>query len=93
VAYPDEVWRQRAEEGPTSANFIARERGVDVGLAAVFAEPDAPGHMHLPSNPARTESLLRLSLGGSLQTPGQQVPGPCRRRPTLAEIADEEGDI
>ena len=23
VAYPDEVWRQRAEGGPTSANFIA----------------------------------------------------------------------
>jgi ribosomal protein S18 acetylase RimI-like enzyme len=123
--------------GPTSANFIASERGVDVGLAAVFAEPDASGRMHLvsmwvdpryrrrgvaralvdqavgwaaerrahevilwvadhntaarrlyerigfqptgarqplPSNPARTESLLRLSLGDSLQTPGQQVP-------------------
>ena len=137
VAYPDEVWRQRAEGGPTSANFIASERGVDVGLAAVFAEPDASGRMHLvsmwvdpryrrrgvaralvdqavgwaaerrahevilwvadhntaarrlyerigfqptgarqplPSNPARTESLLRLSLGDSLQTPGQQVP-------------------
>jgi len=49
VAYPDEVWRQRAEEGPTSANFIARERGGDVGLAAVFAEPDASGRMHLVS--------------------------------------------
>ena len=137
MAYPDEVWRQRAEGGATSANFIAREGGVDVGLAAVFAEPDAPGRMHLvsmwvdpryrrrgvaralvdqavgwaaerrahevilwvadhntaarrlyerigfqptgarqplPSNRARTESLLRLCLGDSLQTPGQQVP-------------------
>jgi ribosomal protein S18 acetylase RimI-like enzyme len=45
----DEVWRQRAEGGPSSANFIAREGGVDVGLAAVFAEPDAPGRMHLVS--------------------------------------------
>ena len=125
----DEVWRQRAQGGPSSANFIAREGGVDVGLAAVFAEPDAPGRMHLvsmwvdpgsrrrgvarglvdqvvrwaverrarevilwvadhnsaayrlyervgfrptgecqplPSNPAVTESCLRLPLGGSL---------------------------
>jgi len=28
----------------------------------------------LPSNPGRTESLLRLSLGDSLQAPGRQVP-------------------
>jgi ribosomal protein S18 acetylase RimI-like enzyme len=49
LAFPDEVWRHRAEGGPASANFIAREGGVDVGLAAVFAEPDAPGRMHLVS--------------------------------------------
>jgi ribosomal protein S18 acetylase RimI-like enzyme len=49
LAFPDEVWRQRAEGGPASANFIAREGGVDVGLAGVFAEPDAPGRMHLVS--------------------------------------------
>jgi ribosomal protein S18 acetylase RimI-like enzyme len=135
VAFPAEVWRQRAEGGPESANFIAREGGVDVGLAAVFAEPDVPGRMHLvsmwvdpryrrrgvaralvdqavrwaaerrarevilwvadqntaarrlyerlgfrptgerqplPSNPARTESLLRLPLQGSVQAPGQE---------------------
>jgi ribosomal protein S18 acetylase RimI-like enzyme len=135
VAFPDEVWRQRAEGGPASANFIAREGGVDVGLAAVFAEPDAPGRMHLvsmwvdpgyrrrgvaralvdqavrwaaerrarevilwvadqntaarrlyerigfrptgerqplPSNPALSESLLRLPLEGSLEAPGQE---------------------
>jgi ribosomal protein S18 acetylase RimI-like enzyme len=135
VAFPEEVWRQRAEGGPASANFIAREGGVDVGLAAVFAEPDVPGRMHLvsmwvapryrrrgvaralvdqavrwaaerrarevglwvadqntaarrlyerlgfrptgerqplPSNPARTESLLRLPLADSLQAPGQE---------------------
>ena len=135
VAYPAEVWRQRAEGGPTAANFIAREGGVDIGLAAVFAEPDAPGRMHLvsmwvdpgyrrrgvaralvdqavrwaaerrarevilwvadhntaarqlyerigfqctgarqplPSNPAVTESLLRLPLEGSLPAPGQE---------------------
>ena len=45
----DEVWRQRAEGGPSSANFIAHQGGVDLGLAAVFAEPDAPGRMHLVS--------------------------------------------
>jgi ribosomal protein S18 acetylase RimI-like enzyme len=135
AAFPAEVWRQRAEGGPASANFIAREGGVDVGLAAVFAEPDVPGRMHLvsmwvdpryrrrgvaralvdqavrwaaacrarevvlwvadqntaarrlyerlgfrptgerqplPSSPARTESLLRLPLAGSVQAPGQQ---------------------
>jgi ribosomal protein S18 acetylase RimI-like enzyme len=128
VAFPAEVWRQRAEGGPVSATFIARQDGVDVGLAGVFAEPDPPGRMHLismwvdprhrrqgvaralidlvigwagerraselvlwvadqndaarrlyerlgfrptgerqplPSNPARTESCLRLPLGGS----------------------------
>jgi ribosomal protein S18 acetylase RimI-like enzyme len=49
VAFPDEVWRRRAEGGPASANFIAREGGVDVGLAAIFAEPEVPGRMHLVS--------------------------------------------
>jgi ribosomal protein S18 acetylase RimI-like enzyme len=135
VAFPDEVWRQRAEGGPASANFIAGKGGVDVGLAAVFAEPDAPGRMHLvsmwvdpgyrrrgvahalvdqavrwaaerrarevilwvadhntaarrlyerigfrptgecqplPSNPALSESLLRLSLEDPLEAPGQE---------------------
>jgi ribosomal protein S18 acetylase RimI-like enzyme len=135
VAFPDEVWRQRAKGGPASANFIAREGGADVGLAAIFADPDGPGRMHLvsmwvdpryrrqgvarglvdqavrwaadrrarevilwvadqntaarrlyerigfrptgerqplPSNPARSESCLRLPLEGSLQVPGQE---------------------
>jgi ribosomal protein S18 acetylase RimI-like enzyme len=49
VAFPAEVWRQRAQGGPASATFIAREGGVDIGLAAVFAEPNAPGRMHLVS--------------------------------------------
>jgi ribosomal protein S18 acetylase RimI-like enzyme len=129
VAFPAEVWRQRAEGGPASATFIAREGGVDVGVVRVFAEPGVPGRMHLvsmwvdpgyrrrgvaralvdqavrwaverragevilwvanhnsaahrlyervgfrptgecqplPSNPAVTESCLRLPLGGSL---------------------------
>jgi ribosomal protein S18 acetylase RimI-like enzyme len=48
-AFPDRVWRQRAEGGPESVSFIAREGGVDVGLAAVFTEPDAPGRTHLVS--------------------------------------------
>jgi len=49
VAFPDEVWRQRAKGGPASANFIAREGGADVGLAAIFADSDGPGRMHLVS--------------------------------------------
>src|SRR5215213_692191 len=49
VALPAEVWQQRAKSGPMSANFIAREGGIDIGLVAVFAEPNAPGCMHLVS--------------------------------------------
>jgi ribosomal protein S18 acetylase RimI-like enzyme len=49
VAFPDEVWRQRAEGDPGSVTFIAREGGVDVGLVRVSAEPDIPGRMHLVS--------------------------------------------
>jgi ribosomal protein S18 acetylase RimI-like enzyme len=134
VAFPEEVWRQRADDGPASATFIAREGGVDVGLVRVFAEPDVPGRMHLvsmwvdpghrrrgvaralvaravrwaterrarevslwvadhntaarrlyeqlgfrptterqplPSDPARSESRLRLPIVRSLETPGQ----------------------
>jgi len=49
VAFPAEVWRQRAEGGTAAANFIARQDGLAIGLAAVLAEPDAPGRMHLVS--------------------------------------------
>jgi ribosomal protein S18 acetylase RimI-like enzyme len=49
AAYPVEVWQERAQGGPAAANFIARAGGLDIGLAAVFAEPDAPGRMHLVS--------------------------------------------
>jgi pimeloyl-ACP methyl ester carboxylesterase/ribosomal protein S18 acetylase RimI-like enzyme len=49
LAFPDEEWRRRAEGGPASARFIAREGGDGVGLAAIFAEADAPGRMHLVS--------------------------------------------
>jgi ribosomal protein S18 acetylase RimI-like enzyme len=135
LALPGEVWRQRAQGGPASASFIAVEGVVDVGLIRVFAEPGAPGRMHLvsmwvdprhrrrglgralvaqavrwaaerrardvilwvadhntaarrlyerigfrttgaqqplPSDPARTESQLRLSLEGSWQAAGQE---------------------
>jgi RimJ/RimL family protein N-acetyltransferase len=46
AAFADDVWRQRAKGGPASATFIARERGVGVGMAAVIAEP-TPGRMRL----------------------------------------------
>jgi GNAT superfamily N-acetyltransferase len=46
AAFPEDVWRQRAQGGPASANFIVREDGVGVGMAAVIPEPD-PGRMQL----------------------------------------------
>jgi RimJ/RimL family protein N-acetyltransferase len=46
AAFPDDVWRRRAQGGPASANFIVREDGVGVGTAAVISEP-VPGRMQL----------------------------------------------
>lgn len=46
AAFPERVWRQRAQGGPASANFIASEDGVGVGMAAVVAEP-VPGRVQL----------------------------------------------
>jgi GNAT superfamily N-acetyltransferase len=46
AAFPDDVWRQRAQGGPASANFIVREDGFGVGMAAVIAEP-VHGRMQL----------------------------------------------
>jgi GNAT superfamily N-acetyltransferase len=47
VAFPQEVWRQWAEGGPTSANLLARRGGAGVGMAAIFADPSAPRRVHL----------------------------------------------
>jgi GNAT superfamily N-acetyltransferase len=47
AAFPEQVWRQRAEGGPASANFIAYEDGPGIGMAAIFAVADAPGRTHL----------------------------------------------
>lgn len=47
AAFPERVWRQRAEGGPASANFITYEDGAGIGMAAIFAVADAPGRMHL----------------------------------------------
>jgi GNAT superfamily N-acetyltransferase len=47
AAFPEQVWRQRAEGAATSANFIAWVDGAGVGMAAIFAVADAPGRMHL----------------------------------------------
>jgi RimJ/RimL family protein N-acetyltransferase len=46
AAFPDEVWRQRAQGGPAAANFIVCADGVGVGMTAVIAEPD-PGRVQL----------------------------------------------
>jgi GNAT superfamily N-acetyltransferase len=47
AAFPEQVWRQRAEGGAGSVNFIAWEAGAGIGMAAIFAVVDAPGRMHL----------------------------------------------
>lgn len=49
AVFPEELWRQRARRGSASATLIAHGSGIDVGLARIFAEPDAPGRMHLVS--------------------------------------------
>jgi len=36
AAYPAEVWQRWAEGGPTSADFIAREGGASIGMAAIY---------------------------------------------------------
>jgi GNAT superfamily N-acetyltransferase len=46
AAFPEDVWRQRVQGGPASANFIVREDAVGVGIAAVIPEP-VPGRMQL----------------------------------------------
>jgi ribosomal protein S18 acetylase RimI-like enzyme len=47
AAFPEQVWRQRAEGGAGSVNFIAWEAGAGIGMAAIFAVAGAPGRMHL----------------------------------------------
>jgi GNAT superfamily N-acetyltransferase len=47
AAFPEEVWRQWAEGGPASADFIAREGCANIGMVAIFAEPSVPGRMQL----------------------------------------------
>ena len=81
VAYPAEVWRQRAKGGPASANFIAREGGVDVGLAAIFTEPDASGRMHLVSmwvdpryrRRGVARALVALAVGWAAERQAREV--------------------
>jgi GNAT superfamily N-acetyltransferase len=46
-AFPEQVWRQRAEGGAGSVNFIACEDGAGIGMAAIFAEAGTPGRTHL----------------------------------------------
>jgi GNAT superfamily N-acetyltransferase len=47
AALPEEVWRRWAEGGPASADFIAREGAVGIGMAAIFAASSVPGRMQL----------------------------------------------
>jgi GNAT superfamily N-acetyltransferase len=47
AAFPEQVWRQRAEGGEGSVNFIASEGGAGIGMAAIFAVASVPGRMHL----------------------------------------------
>ena len=82
LAFPAEVWRQRAEGAPASANLIACEGGVDVDLAAVFAEPDTPVRMQLVSmwvDPATGD--------------GGNWPAVLDHEPTLGDTHDQGGVI
>jgi ribosomal protein S18 acetylase RimI-like enzyme len=47
AALPEQVWRQRADGGAASVNFIAHDGGASIGMAAIFAEANTPGRMHL----------------------------------------------
>jgi GNAT superfamily N-acetyltransferase len=47
AAFPEQVWRRRAEGAAGLVNFIACEAGAGIGIAAIFAEADLPGRMHL----------------------------------------------
>lgn len=47
AAFPERVWRQRAEGEVGSASFIAYVDGAGIGMARIFTEADAPGRMHL----------------------------------------------
>lgn len=47
AAFPEQVWRQQAEGGATSATFIAWVDGAGVGMAAIFPVADTSGRMHL----------------------------------------------
>jgi ribosomal protein S18 acetylase RimI-like enzyme len=47
LAFTDEVWLRRAEGGPASVTFIAREGGAGIGSVTILAEADVPGRAHL----------------------------------------------
>jgi ribosomal protein S18 acetylase RimI-like enzyme len=71
LAFPDEVWRQRAGEDLAAATFIAGEGGTDIGLARIFAEPDPPGRVHLVSmwvDPGhRRRGVARALIGRAIR--------------------------
>jgi GNAT superfamily N-acetyltransferase len=80
AAFPNDVWRQRAQGGPTSANFIARADGVAVGMAAVVAESD-PGRLQLVGmwvDPHRrrrgvARALIGQAVGWSSEHQGHEL--------------------
>ena len=61
AAFPDDVWRQRAQGRPASANFIVRQDGAAVGMRG-SASGRPVGASRCPPNPAVAELLLRLPL-------------------------------
>jgi hypothetical protein len=65
---PEAVWREWAEGGPASVDFLAREDVLAVGMVA---KP-------LPSNRGLSQSLLRLSLQGFTAALGFGPPTPNR---------------
>jgi GNAT superfamily N-acetyltransferase len=67
TAFPEQVWRQRAEGGAASVNFIAYEGGASIGMAAIFAVANTPGRMHLVGmwvDPQHRRRGVAQALGG-----------------------------
>jgi ribosomal protein S18 acetylase RimI-like enzyme len=47
MTLPEAVWREWAEGGPASVDFLAREDGLAVGMVAIFVEPSTPKRTQL----------------------------------------------
>ena len=88
LAFPDDVWRQRAGDDLTAASFIAGEGGADIGLARIFAQADPPGRAHLVSmwvDPGhRRRGVARALIGRAVRWAAEH-----RAEEVILWVADE----